>query len=604
MKKLCRKQTTIILSFGLFLSCSNGPGGPGNFAFQGLEFRVEILCDNVSYTVPLNAWKRESSGHDYPGLRGKLTKFIGKSVVEVNSGETVKGYVEVWFGDPRYGNFLESWAGKLEDWNAPPIEIDKFADPPREGRMMFDIRAQVPDMIRSIRVTVDGLPQGKMMTYSGETDLTVPGNRGGALTNGAQVFALQAGDRWMSLGSREFPIPYWTALLEARENDVRATFTSQLWKAYESTWFNTHLWVMEWFPSLDDLVEKHRYEAIETKQALRTFDHRPDAQKWVKDMRLWVILSGRGWLHEVPYDEDFYMKHTYEEMTKRLHDIAKYYDPRKTVLYIPGWEGHYDTITPRYAPDPEMGGEDGWKTFIDTAHEMGYHVVLHFDPWCVSFNQPEYWTVQEGSWHTQFPTMGQGSFGRMSTTNFTSLDYKPWQDIFVERVERAITKYGADGIHIDQANNYRNRNQADMRKYDSQRGFFQAMHRIRSKHPKVLLQFENIVENNIGMSPIFEWGPGDDRELTPLLKKLFYPYVRVVGHLRTSGPHGEGGACFMWDIPQELADSRVKWMKMNNYIPTMKIANAEIDLSTPQSQQYFEWAREFDAKLKKGESLY
>lgn len=193
----------------------------------------------------------------------------------------------------------------------------------------------------------------------------------------------------------------------------------------------------------------------------------------------------------------------------------------------------------------------------------------------------------------------------MSTTNFTSLDYEPWRRIFLGKVERAISEYGFDGIHIDQAARYMNLAVSDTYKpHDNQRGFFLAMHAIRKRHPGVLLQFENVCENNLGLSPCFEWGPGDERILTPLCKKLLYPYIRITGHLHTSGPHGEGGACFSTPISQERADQRMRFMRLNDYVPTMTIGHHTIDLTTAKARQYFAWAREYDSKIESGRLDY
>jgi hypothetical protein len=41
-------------------------------------------------------------------------------------------------------------------------------------------------------------------------------------------------------------------------------------------------------------------------------------------------------------------------------------------------------------------------------------------------------------------------------------------------------------------------------------------------------------------------------------------------------------------------------MRHNDFIPTLKIANSEIDLLSPKAQQYFEAAKEYDRRIKSG----
>ncbi|MEX0982069.1 MAG: hypothetical protein WDZ47_08290 [Bacteroidales bacterium] len=42
-------------------------------------------------------------------------------------------------------------------------------------------------------------------------------------------------------------------------------------------------------------------------------------------------------------------------------------------------------------------------------------------------------------------------------------------------------------------------------------------------------------------------------------------------------------------------------MKRNNFIPTLKLANWEIDITSPKVQQYFDAAKELDNRINKGE---
>jgi hypothetical protein len=325
-------------------------------------------------------------------------------------------------------------------------------------------------------------------------------------------------------------------------------------------------------------------------------------------MRLWVILSGRAWKRTEPYTEGMYMRHNYAQMKERLEEIAEYIDPRKVGVYVTGWDGFYDCTTPRYAPDPEMGGIEGWNAFINTARKLGFHIVLHFDPWTVAVAEPEYWDIIDGSWISYNPRFGHGSYEQMHTTNFTSLDYKPWREIFLDRIVRAITEYGADGIHMDQTHHVYYLGWSDTPGFDNRRGFYKTMYAIKNKFPQVLLQFELPNEASLALSQIGEnptthtpWTIPDDKgTLSQLFKKLYLPYIRIVAHLNTSGPHGEAGTVF-GPVTQEVADDRLDYMKRNDFIPTIKIANSEIDLSSPKAQQYFQAAKEYDQRIENGE---
>lgn len=550
-----------------------------SFEFNELSFTAEIVCDLSTYTVSEEGWESAK------GFNGADVIYRAKKVKDMISGQKVRGRLEIWF------QYDQGWSLEVQN-----------------GHINFDVRAHVPERIRSIRVTINGLPKGELMTVRSVTNLTENANNAYCSTMGAQVCALKVDNRWLSIGSREFPIPYWIAYFTAEEKDIKLVLTMSLQRAHERNWFNTNAFHLEWYSSLDELVDVHRYEAIEMKQGLLPFEKRTDVAPWIKNIRLWVILSGRAWKNPEPYSEGLYMRHTYAQMRERLKEMEKYFDPGKTAVYVTGWDGFYNCTTPRYAPDPEMGGIEGWQEFIETAHSLGYHIVLHFDPWAVSFSQPEYWELQEGSWISYNPRFEHGLFEHMRTTNFTSLDYELWREIFLERIEEAVKKYGADGIHIDQSHLHMFLGWSDTPQYDNRRGFFRTFHAIKKRFPQLLLQFELPGESGLAFTQIGEnpttntpWNwPDDQGELSLLFKKLFFPYIRLVGHLNTSGPHGEKGTVFD-AVSQEVADDRLEYMKKNNFIPTLKIANSKIDLTSTKAQQYFEAAKEFDRRIESGE---
>lgn len=550
-----------------------------NITFNELSFRVEVLSDLTTYSVTESGWQ------PHAGYNGADTIFIANEIIDQTSGEIIRGRIEFWISS-------------TDDWSLKN----------QMGRFSFDVRAHIPELIRTIRVTIDNLPQGELMTVRSVEDLTVTGTNAFFSTMGAQISGLKVNDKWLSIGSREYPVPYWTANVTANENDVQLIFNTTLRRVDGRKWFNTNAYYFEWYSSLDDLADDHRKNVIELTQSLVPFNEREDVADWVKDIRLWVILSGRAWKISEPDSTGSYMRHNYAQMKDRLFEMARYFDPSKIAIYVTGWDSYYDCTTPSYKPDPEMGGEKGWNDFIATAHDMGYHIILHFDPWTVSFSQPEYWEVVDGSWISYNPRFGHGSFEQMYTTNFTSLDYEPWRRIFLERIDDAVTKYGADGIHMDQTHHVYYLGWSDSDKFDNRRGFYRTMMEIKEKYPQLVLQFELPNESSLSLTQIGEnptahtgWEVPEDKGTLPLLfKKLYMPYIRIVAHLNTSGPHGESGTVFR-AVSQKVADDRLEYMRRNDFIPTLKLADWSINITSEKVQQYFDAAREFDDRISREE---
>ena len=549
------------------------------FDFKGLRFSAEVNSDLSTYYVSKDGWTKVK------GYNGADFIYKANAIIDQITGEKIRGRLEFWI------SFEKNWS--LSD---------------RQGYLSFDVRAHIPENIRSIKITLSGLPHGELMTVRSFENLTVKGSKANCSTMGAQICVLKVDSKWLEIGSREFPVPYWIANFNTGEKDTQLILNCNLQRSHERKWFNTNAFHFEWYSTLDELADFHRKEVIELKQNLVQFNQRPDVADWVKNIRLWVILSGRAWKISEPDSNGSFMRHNYSQMTQRLKELAKYFDPQKTAVYVTGWDSFYDCTTPRYDIDPEMGGEEKWKEFIQTARKLGFHIILHFDPWVVSVSEPEYWDVLDGSWFSYNPRFGHGSYEQMHTTNFTSLDYKPWMNIFLERVERAITKYGADGIHMDQTHHVYYLGWSDTPKYDNRRGFYRAMHSIKKKFPQVLLQFElpneaSLALTQIGENPTAHTGwqvPDDKGELPILFKKLYFPYIRIVAHLNTSGPHGESG-CVFRAVSQEVADDRLEYMIRNDFIPTIKLADSKNDLASPKAQQYFEAAKRYDERIETGE---
>ncbi|MCF8355476.1 MAG: DUF6259 domain-containing protein, partial [Melioribacteraceae bacterium] len=70
--------------------------------------------------------------------------------------------------------------------------------------------------------------------------------------------------------------------------------------------------------------------------------------------------------------------HTFEQMIERIKKWKEFHNPEETLLYLPGFaQNGVDSNAPNYDPSEQCGGPEKFKDLIDTAHELGYKIMIH-----------------------------------------------------------------------------------------------------------------------------------------------------------------------------------------------------------------------------------
>ena len=139
------------------------------------------------------------------------------------------------------------------------------------------------------------------------------------------------------------------------------------------------------------------------------------------------------------------------EEPESLDELAKYIDPSKTLLIVPGFRKlEYDTAYPDYTPKEVMKGK------IDYAKSLGYHVGLHFNMLGAAFDSPEYISVLK-DYHSL-----DAFTGEPVNVNYTAYNKeysfahinpaaKAWRDIMVKATVGVVRELGVDAIHFDES---------------------------------------------------------------------------------------------------------------------------------------------------------
>jgi hypothetical protein len=78
-------------------------------------------------------------------------------------------------------------------------------------------------------------------------------------------------------------------------------------------------------------------------------------------------------------------------MEERLRLLATEYPASRTLLYIVGFANNgIDSEIPNYDPSDQLGGRNGFRRLIDTAHHLGFRVMIHTNVLGMTYSHPRY----------------------------------------------------------------------------------------------------------------------------------------------------------------------------------------------------------------------
>lgn len=342
--------------------------------------------------------------------------------------------------------------------------------------------------------------------------------------------------------------------------------------------------------SWEQPVDLHR-EWMENTFGLLPYAEHPHFPKWARDINL--VLEFWGMRKDAGKPA-----HTFADIEERIRLFAKRHPPKETLLYLPGYaEGGIDSNIPSYDPSDQLGGFEGFKSLVDTAHDLGYRVMIHTNVLGMAYSHPLYadfkryqvvdvferpqgWAMDvDGDWLTEpyFAYMNPGE--------------QAWTDLMGETLGRLIDAYKLDAVFLDQT----------LLAFNVSRGpnFVEGMRRhveaLQSAYPNVLFAGEglnDIVQSAIPMAQIhgIDSIAGvhgmDDRHVWrkahPVSVRLFGKSTRFVGHLLTKHP---SHPVFK---DQEAAYDAL------GVVPALVCYDAGQSLDLPEVEAILERARAFD----------
>lgn len=208
-----------------------------------------------------------------------------------------------------------------------------------------------------------------------------------------------------------------------------------------------------------------------------------------------------------------------------------------TLLYFWGFHAPFDTTYPEYWPAEELGGADGFRRLVDTAHEHGFRLLPHCNWWGLDGRLPAYATTYAD--HQVRNRSGERAGWREAgepPIEYIRPTYEPWRRYIQNRIGRLAQTFDLDAIFLDQIGAW-----SDDPGCDFATGSCLYAHEMADLLPGVVLGGE-VIQERFRDLPLFQmWGtpwcglrpkaiPGRQTEILAL---LFGEETRFFGHMGT-----------------------------------------------------------------------
>ncbi|MBT8401530.1 MAG: hypothetical protein KJO98_13715 [Rhodothermia bacterium] len=291
-------------------------------------------------------------------------------------------------------------------------------------------------------------------------------------------------------------------------------------------------------------VDRHR-EWLEHEFNLVPYARHPSYPSWMNDislvLELWGMRRDRG-----------RPAHRFDDMCRRVEQFASQHPPSQTLLYLPGFAGGgIDSGIPDYSPATKLGGATGFARLIDTAHRLGYRVMIHTNVLGMTFNHPLFKRFEQ---HQVVDVFGReqgwgldldGDWLAEPYFAYINPGVPEWGELIADVLTEFVSAYRVDAVFIDQT----------LLAFNVSRGpnFISGMRthieRLQQSFPATLFAGEGINEHVLPALPVVQihgidsvadvHGMDDHvpwRYVHPVSTYLFGPHTRFLPHLLTKHP--------------------------------------------------------------------
>ena len=474
-----------------------------------------------------------------------------------------------------YGNGTQSCRGSIQ------VKLRKKEN----GDINWMVSATSPRLIKGIKVEMTNVPFEKLINSSGgipkiddesgyaeafpagaypSRSLPTSGIRGTWLPwEVAQFMVIEAPDKTLLLRSEDYPPQFKRYWIFRHGDKADLIIYSEANASERQKKYTTPIYFLETVDNLADGVNRH-VAWMKKAYGLVPFDERKDVPEWLKNICLNLTFHCHA--------TDGAILNTFATIEEKIKQVAKYFDPHLTHIHIVGWDGQWDFTWPHLTPDPLLGGTQGFRQLVDTAHKLGYHLGLHMNVMGLSYSNPDFNKLKHFLDHQIRDSQDRrvdwaydwdGDEVDEKIFAYISPDYKPWRDYLIGQILKVVNEYNIDDVHLDQATTMIN----DSR-HNHIRGLNALLRELRAALPQeVVISGEGISEPVLGLYPFATEIEEADEPIVPLL--LFQPFVRFFEYGYPTEP-GRG----IWANPWR--QKKESWSLENFYRNLEEIEKIEV----------------------------
>lgn len=393
--------------------------------------------------------------------------------------------------------------------------------------------------IRCVKVRFTDLPMGRIVNLidARPKEIPIQGLRfkypeGWRDAGTPLVVFDQADGRYLYFRSIDNRVREKTFVFAPESEKLCAELIFESLAAEMSNSIHVPAWEVGFSASLESVSEIH-LEHIRSSYNLKPWETRPDIPGWAREISLIAAIHAQHWTG--------YIFNDYAQILRNIEELCQKIDPKRILVFIPGWEGRYYWKYGNYGPDERMGGKEGFCKLCDGAKALGVHVMPMFGIDIV------------GVHHDGFAAWGEPCELRTASGNFSraSVDWDgsrhydhssnrtlnpgapKWQNRLVKQITSLADEYGFDGAFLDIAAVW-----ANDPNHNVYEGVCELVRKLKEDRPDFLIAGEGWYDGLMACIPLLQCGHTDgklhwhDDAYAPMLNT----FARNFGHLCLGDP--------------------------------------------------------------------
>lgn len=433
-----------------------------------------------------------------------------------------------------------AWAGQQEQ--ADGHFLARIARGERELRI--SLSAGAPSPIRAVKMIVRRLPSATLLDMHDQPREVPAEGVVEKYPNQLRLplwFVRLIDGRLIGLRSEEGAArPKRFAVYQERMGALKGSFAVECIHEQDARFFDREMTVPDWILADDVQPESFRADQLlfaERALGLEPWERRVDVPRWVRDVRLCLILHGMHW--------SGFVFNTYDSMLEIVRYVAKRMDGQPVLAHLPGWEGRYYWQYGDYRPDPRLGGEDGFRRLCDGARAVNVHLMPMFGATCANrwagnfqqFGPPSYMkSPGRNRFHGNQPDWDLSRAQDTGWQAWLNPGAPAWRRELSRQIVDLVDRYHLDAVFLDCVEVWVN--DPDYSMLDGYRALVAS---LREHHSDLLVVGEDWFDALLGVFPLFQ-SSAYARPVPDWVAR----YARIYGHLADSEPGRGSTGVFEW----------------------------------------------------------